>query len=54
MEKWDSNSEESEDEKDLIADLAQAMDKSCEAAGIRLPARAPLPPQQQFQTFGGR
>lgn len=41
-----------EDEKDLIADLSQAMDKACEAAGIRLPARAPLPPNQQFQTFG--
>ena len=40
-----------EDEKDLIADLAQAMDKACEAAGIQLPRSASIPPaRQQWQT----
>ena len=44
-----------EDEKDLIADLAQAMDKACEAAGIRLPRSASLPPaRQQWQGGGAR
>merc|ERR1719420_2113709 len=40
-----------EDEKDLIADLAQAMDKACDAAGIQLPRSASIPSgRQQWQT----